>query len=364
MTKTSTEGRSPTGVLVHLELYKTLFFCGGAIILSLLVFALAKWNDLLFGGFGITFNGGPTAGLFMAIYLALSLKEVKANDISGAFFYGRALKPLAPGLHFLPFGLMQLASAPRTVQEFQCPGEPEKVFKGDDKDPLPEGMVRPIRVVTRAPAEDEKDMLDVRMTLDINFIIQYAIIDIFDYVANFGSTDEVERQLRDIGEATVSEQTTQKTPAGFITDLKKVNERLRTKTQDRFKNSGVHIISARLISPDITHKVSSAFAKIPIALAEAKEAEFRAEGERIKRTKEGEGAAAAKLLMLTAEAEGRKKIMDALGVDGNAVLASEAVNGILDKTDVLVMGQSGTTDAIGLVKAAQSALNSGKGGQS
>ena len=53
---------------------------------------------------------------------------------------------------------------------------------------------------------------------------------------------------------------------------------------------------------------------------------------------------------------------EALGVTGEAIMAGEAVRGLSDKTDVLVVGaESGMRDVMGLVKGAQSALEAGKG---
>lgn len=362
--KTSVNQR-PVNVPKDVKLHKMLRKCGMAIILALSFLAFATLNLTFFNKFGIVFNGGPTFFLLAIIYFAISLKEVQINEVAGTFCYGKALDHIEPGLHFVPFGLMQISPASRIVQEFQCPGEPEKVFKGDDKDPLPEGkdMVRPIRAVTRAPKKEEKGILDTQMTLIVNFVVQYAITDIFDYVSNFGSTKEIEKQLRDVGEVKIIEEITQNTPASFIENLQFINKNLGNEIGKRFKNSGVKIISVRLISPDITHDVSGALAKTPIERATAQQTVIKAEAEKIKRIKERQGDAAGELAWLTAQAEGRKKILDALKVDGNAVLASEAVRSILDKTDVLVMGEGGMKDAMGLVKAAQSALNTGKGEQ-
>jgi len=195
------------------------------------------------------------------------------------------------------------------------------------------------------------------MTLSVNFAVQYAITDIFDYTANFGSTEEIQKQLRDIGEVTIVEDITQNTPASFIKNLPKINLKLAEQVKERFENSGVNIISVRLLSPDISHEVSMALAGIPKARAEAAQVEARAEGEKTRLTKEGEGKGAAELALLTAQANGRKVIMDALKVKGDIVLATEAVRGLSDKTDVLIVGaESGMRDVMGLVKGAQSAL--------
>lgn len=357
MNASTTSGRSPADVPEHPQFYLTLLLCGVAIIFVMLITAWATWSNLLFDKSSIAFNSGPTTILFTIVYLVLSLREVRADEVAGAFCYGKALVRLFSGLHFVPFGLMQISKSPRTVQEFQCPGEPEKVFKGDDKESLPEGMVRPIRAVTRAPKAGEKGILDTQMTLNVNFMVQYAITDVFDYIANFGSKEEIEKQLRDVGEVKVIEDITQNTPAGFIGTLPKINKGLVGVIRERFQNSGINIISVRLLSPDISHEVSTALANVPKARAEASQIEIMAEGEKTKRTKEGEGSAAAELALLTARAEGQKRMKKELEVSGETIIAAEAVRGLSDKTDVLVVGaEGGMRDVMGLVKGAQSAF--------
>ncbi len=357
MNASTVSGRSPADVQENPKLHRMLLFCGLTVILVMLIAAWETWDITLFDGFGLVFNGGPTMFLIAILYLSSSLVGVRADEVAGTFCYGKALVRLVSGLHFVPFGLMQIKPAPRPVQEFQCPGEPEKVFKGDDREELPYGMIRPIRAVTRAPKDGENGILDTQMTLSVNFIVQYAITDIFDYVANFGSKEEIEKQLRDVGEVKIIEDITQNTPASFIEKLPEINGRLAGQVRRRFKNSGINIISVRLVSPDISHDVSKALANVPKARAEAAQVEIRAGGERTRLTREGEGKAAAELAMLNARAAGQKKVMDKLKVGGEAILAAEAVRALSDETDVLVVGaESGMRDVMGLVKGAQSAL--------
>jgi regulator of protease activity HflC (stomatin/prohibitin superfamily) len=245
------------------------------------------------------------------------------------------------------------------VQEFQCPGEPENVFKGDDKEDLPKGMVRALRVLTGKPKGDPAGLLDTQMAIVINFYFQYAIDDIFDFVSNFaGQTSEIERQLRDVGESTISGIAAKETPETFNDKQSEINDTLLKEVRKRFRNSGVRIISARLISPDVSHDVSKALSGIPIKRAEAQQTVITAEAEKARLTKVGEGAAAAEFALLKAQAEGRKAIMEALEVGGDSVLSAEAVRALSSKTDVLMAGaEGGMRDMIGLVKGAQSALN-------
>lgn len=356
MATASIAGSNPADVQEDPALYAQLWIAGWTFVALLVLLGLVFWSSNLFN-IGLTFDAGPTALLVAFICLALSFEMVGADELAGAFFYGKALVRLSSGPHFIPIGLMQIRREPRTVQDFQCPGEPETVFKGDDREPLPPGMVRPIRAVTRAPRADETDVLDGQMTLILNFVVQYQINDIFDFVGNFGTRDMIARQLRDIGESTLAERVTKETPKSFIENLPDVNATLIVKTEERFQNSGVDILSVRLISPDVGHRVSSALANIPIERATAQATAVKAEAEKIKRTKEGEGAAAAAKAMLDAQAEGRKKMMETMKVDGMTVLASEAALSLSEKTVVVVGAEGGMRDMMGLVKGAQASLN-------
>ena len=345
-------------------LYWVLITFGICIIIALLYIAFRDWSIPVSDAVSKDFSIGPGVLIAAVAYLVLSLKMVGLDEIAGAFFWGRALVYLNAGLQFAPLGLIQVGRETRTVIEFQAPGEPEKVFKGDDKDPLPEkDMVRPIRAVTRAPKEDEQQILDTQMTLSFNFVVQYSIREIFDYIANFGTKENIQTQLRDIGEATLSESVTAHTPRTFIEALPTINEQLAVKIRERFLNSGVEIISVRLISPDITHDVSTALAGIPKARADAQSVMATAEGDKVKLTRAGEGNAAATLADLNARTEGRKKMMEELKVDGATIIAGETVRDLSDKTDVIIAGaEGGMRDLMGLVMGAKSALDKKDGG--
>lgn len=351
--------RGPADVRENTKLYWVLWYVGLAIIVAGIFVAKLLWGVLtLYEQIDL----GQSALILVGLYIVLSLKEVSANEVGAAFCYGKALTELKSGLHFIPFGLMQIRKGPRWVQEFQCPGEPESVFKGDDKEKLPEGMVRPIRMVTGdANPKSTDPVLNSRMTITLSFFVQWAVTHVLQYASNYGTGEQVEKQVRDIGEAILAEYATQHSAASFIDALKSINACLTREVQKGFKNSGVRIISTRLISPDVSHDVSKDLAGIPQARAKAEQTMITAEGKKVQLTREGEGAAAAKKAMLIAEAEGTKKKMDALGVGGDAILAAESVKEILGETDVLLMGQGGAADAMKLVKSAQAVLQSGPG---
>lgn len=356
MSASSPAGRSPGNVAPHQKLHGALWFAGIIIIAVIATISVMTWGTSVFHDL---FDVGQLFFVLLVSYLVMSFASVKADEVAATFCYGKALKEAKPGLHFVAFGLMQIKRGPRPVQQFQCPGEPEKIQKTGDEIELKEGMVRPIRVVTGGPNPNSTDkVLNTRMTISLSFFVQWAITDILEYVSNYGSPAQIEKQVRDIGEAILSEIAVQHSPASFIDDLLNINKTLARTVMKRFENSGVRIISTRLISPDVSHDVSKALADVPKVRAEAEQAKIRAEGEKAKLTKEGEGKAAAELAMLNARAKGQKAVMEALGISGETVVASESVRGLSDKTDVLVVGaEGGMRDVMGLVKGAQSALN-------
>jgi len=264
---------------------------------------------------------------------------------------------LGSGPHFIPWGLMQLSTRSRLVQEFQCPGEPEKVFRGHDSDPLPsEGMVRPIRVVTRAPEKEDTGILDAQMTLIVSFVVQYVIGDVLNFNSNFGSTQQVESQVRDIGEVIIAEAASATTPAGFIKKLPEINASLITAMEDRLDHSGIEIISVRMISPDVSREVSAALAGIPVASAKAQARIIAATANETELAKEGAGKASAEQAMLVAKAAGRKKMATELNVAGSEILAAETANSLVNANTVIVGANSGMQELMGAVTAIRTTL--------
>lgn len=352
---------NPENVRGDKLLYWVLWLSGVAVIAILLLTALVTRGMTKVVG-SIDFNCGLIALEVAVLYTALSFKIAPADTYAGAYFYGKALVKLGSGPHFIPRWLMQLEPKSRLVQEFQCPGEPEKVFRGRDNEPLPSpDMVRPIRVVTRAPQEGETGILDTQMTLIVSFVVQYIITDVFDFIANFGDSAQVEKQTRDIGEVIIAEAASDTTPAGFITKLPETNKHLATEMADRLDHLGIKIVSVRLISPDVSYEVSAALAGIPKARALAEQAKVTAEGERVRLTEEGKGKASAEQAMLIARATGRKKMMTELEVSGDAVLAAETAATLSSANTIVIGANGGMRDLMGIVAAAQSTLQS-KGG--
>ncbi|HUQ30220.1 MAG TPA: SPFH domain-containing protein [Candidatus Paceibacterota bacterium] len=359
-----TNSPSPNGpgasaeVQPHLALYWSLVLATACLYIAALITAVFSWTMPIFSFTGEYFTFGPGLLLGALVHFVLSIKSVEADKVAGLFFYGKALHKAEPGPHFVPLGLMQLRKESRAFQEFQFPGDPEKVFHGDDKVDLPEGMVRPIRVVTRSPKDTEKEHLDVQMTLVVNFVVQFRVVNIFDFVANIGTLKEAERQMRDAGETTLAEAITIRTAGQVVTGLSDINSLLEDAIQKRIEGWGVEMISARMVAPDITHDVSIALANIPIARAQAEKTVIDARATRAKLTEEGQGAADAREALLTGEAKGLEAQKKLLGLaNGETVLAAQVAQAVVgNEKTILIGGESGMKDVMAIVKGAEAAL--------
>lgn len=372
-----------TGLKESKFLYFVLWGLGIAVLIALGVGAKLFWDVNLITYFDL----GPSCVAIALILLATSIKTRGLNQYGIAFFYKRPLKLLSVGPHLIPIGVMQFETYSKEIQEFQCPDEPDKVFKGHDSDTLPDGQVRPIRITTGAPKRNSKTgetirkggVLAVQSTFIASFVFRWRIQaggkNIFRTLQTLGLSfkdikTQVEKQLRDIGEAVVAEYASEKTMEQFIAGLRKVNAALLEESSTRFGDTGIEIISALLISPDLGQTTSESLATIPKARADAQNKIVLAEAKEIELTRAGVGNANAARALLDAKASGQKRIMEALDVSGESVLASEAVAGLSEKTDVIIAGaQGGMTDVMGLVKGAESALKTKappkpKGGES
>ncbi len=354
-------------------LYGTLIAIGIAFAFALGAFSAFDWNGLLFKFGEVEFNMGPGVLLIDLAFVTASLVNgyVGAKSIAGAYFAGKALKNLDSGLHFATIGLMNLNRQPKGIQERQEPDDnPDNVFHGEDLAELPKGMTRPIRIVTGAPKaaakpvtkwRGDEDTLETRMTIDTSFATQWQITGVIDFVANYGSEKQFLQQLRDVGEATLSEEFAMRSVSEVVSQQQAINTILYGRVQQRFPHSGIKIISVRLISPNLGHRVSSALADIAEARSKATAAITTAEAARVTAIKAGEGEGGKDKARFTGRAAGLKAIKDKLGVGGDAILAAETSRDIaekLPKEGTFVLGASnGIADIVGVSKVVQAALN-------
>ncbi len=358
------------------------------VILGLLV-SLPLTTEVV--SMGIPVNIGVTALLLQTLHFIGSFRSIKVDDLAGFTLFGRPWYVPKPGLYLVPLWILKVIRASRNYKDKRFPGPADKIFRISSTlqdtrvggDIPPEGMVRPIFVMTGEPKlteEDEKKLkdngganpLDRQLSAEIAYFVRYRPDQ--EYGGIFRIARNLSAQIGDIDERIldlVQEQSerdmkavlSRHTPATIIENWDIINKVFVLKLRLAVMRLGIDVDKngGGLDDLNLSHKTNDAQAEVTREQFRKHATITKAEAEKIKRQKEREGDAAGELAWLTAEAEGRKKMKEALKVKGDAVLASESVRGILGSTDVILAGgEGGMRDVMTFVKGAQSVLNSGQ----
>ena len=341
---------------------------------AILVFALLLLIDVLTFSVPLIpfFNLGGAFIVLALLFAASAITTIKTDEWAGFYFFGRALKLAKPGPHIRFPGLVQtIGGIPRSMKQIQCPGEPEEVYHGDEKSDIPFGMVWPIRVTTRGPKEGETELLDVQMTIEWSFYVQFQILDFFMFVSNVGSFELAKQLIRDSGEKVLKEFASQRTLRGVIEDVAVVDDTLDNRIRELANRWGMQIFEANVFAPNFSHPLAESLRDLPIAKLKAEQVRLAAAGELVRLTMEGEGVAAATLARLTSEATGRQLFLEgeaaglkakkkALSISGDSILAGEVASDAFKEANAVLMGGSGVADLIATVETTKKALNEGK----
>ena len=318
------------------------------------------------------FNLGGAFIVLALLFAASAITTIRTDEWAGFYFFGRALKLARPGPHITFPGLVQTVRAiPRSMKQIQCPGEPEDVYHGDEKSDIPDDMVWPIRVTTRGPTEDETGILDVQMTIEWSFYVQFQILDFFMFVSNVGSFELAKQLIRDSGEKVLKEFASERTLRGVIEDLAIVDDALDNRIRELANRWGMQIFEANTLAPNISHPLAEELRNLPVANLKAEQVRLAAAGELVRLTMEGEGVAAATLARLTSEATGRQLFLEgeaaglkakkkALGISGDSILAGEVASDAFKDANAVLMGGSGVADLFATVEATKKVMNEGK----
>ncbi len=330
---------------------------------------IASWNFWKWQGEGLSSWNTGLAILIVAIfYWSRSIKVAEANERDLVTFLGIILFEVSAFPVFVPWGLSKLLRYPRTVQEFELPGEPEQIFdenypdshemKGQEK-PLPKELtpkgkvyVRPIRVTfkdqdpetdpvpgipkkEKREAEENKrpseDPLRKRVGTTIGFVIPFEVIDPSKFYTTLGTIEEAEKQLGDYatGEMTnlLSIGTADRAMSYMVPIAEEVTKRLidflnqkHGGQQEPEKDWGIKIYPIRLKPIKTSHSLASEIQKIAAAVAENESRIIKAEAERIEREQRGRGDALARQLLLEAEAIGYKSLAEKLEIKESAAV--------------------------------------------
>lgn len=288
-------------------------------------------------GFGLSDLSATKQAILalLIIWVALSIRVIRFNRTIGLLGLEMPIANVGPGPKVIPWLLIRVLDYPADIKQRQFPGNPEEVFKGDDKDPLPEGKFRPLRLTTGKPERDAKGILDIQASVEVLFYLRVQIVGALEFHLKYGDVDGFWEQIRDTGQRTLAEKFSQAKGLGeLVAQLPQIMEALETEYRLDVQDGGVRIVESGLDSPDLSKKLAEALRDLGVARSEAEQAEVRL-------TAEGRGRASAERALIEETAE-------ALEAAGDAAKAAYVGSKVLgDKT--VVLGTEGIAQAIGLI---------------
>jgi hypothetical protein len=305
------------------------------------------WVAIILVSAGIIYGWGQTSiedlsvtrqvllGL-LVLWVIYSIKIVRFDQVIGLLGLEMPIKDkVGPGPKLIPWPLIRTITYPSNVQQKQFPGDPEVVFKGDDKEALPEGMVRPLRVTTGKPADDQKGILDIQASVEVLFYLRLRIQEPLRFYLKYNTVEGFWVQIRDTGQKFLAKTVSQTKGLGeLMAKLPEIMESLHSEFVNVATEGGVEIIESGLDSPDLSKRLAEAMRDLGVARSLAQQ-------EAVKITAEGAARAEAERMLIE---ETQKALVNA-GEAAQAAYIGARVLG--DKT--MILGTEGIAQAVGVL---------------
>ncbi len=325
---------------------------------TLAILGFLTWNLVLLD-LGLEFKLGYWFFVLIAIHVFLSLwnREVPTDKLGALYFFGNPIRIVKKkGLVFVPWGLVNLDLLPADLQEILAPGKRDQIYWGDDDTEVPDGMVRAIRMTTKAPEDAEKDPLDAQLTVGLGYFVLWTIKDPVTFRAHIRTIEEADSQLRLMSTTALSEIIATMTASQAIENQSVINNTLDNAVRDKTKSWGVEINNTGLTQINLSHALATAMRDRAKARFEAQTQVINAEAQAKENVLLGESEGIADRARAAGEILGRvdgmKAMAEELKVDGASVLAAEATRGIFKDADTVVVGAGdGLRDVLGAVSA-------------
>ncbi len=347
-------------------LNQALYFgaLGAFVLLALAAVLLRSYTGGWLTKFGI--YNADFVTILLAAHFVCSWRGVSAGYIAGITIFNVPVLEVSSGFYWMPLGISELLLVPVSTQNEQFPGDPEKISKAPDDQGLLPGQVRPIRIMTGEPEEDEDDILNERMMLEFLFSVRWRISDqardlgVFEFLLRLPGTTWSEKlrwvsiNMRDTGEGLLNKEVSVRSTGRVFKEIGPIGEALKTSIQEAFARTDILIEEVLLQSPDPGYTVAKALSLVPAARAEAKSriitAQSTGSSTRIAAEAEYDARVAlskARARELAVEGEGMRDAAEALGVSGAEYLALQQAPKILgDKT--IIIGGDGIAQALAL----------------
>ena len=336
-TPTVEQAKNPNDVRGKKSFWMSVLVVYGALSAAGLVL-LATGNiahKIPWVGIKLELNMGATLFMLLLTYtlLSLLLKSVGTTEVGVKKFFGRILYEVPSGIAFIPLGLCELQTDPKTVVSMEIPADPEKIFRNEDKEKVPEGMFPPIRITFNKDATG-KDPLNARVTAEVVPIIRFRIGSYSKFLSTVGSLEAVRGQVTDFTVAFLFEELPKISVAAAMQQAEVYNAKFLELVKSRIEQWGLEVDDAKIKVINLHHALNQAIGEIAKEQAAAEAADATKEKER----KLGEGQGAKEKAILEGRAAGLKKMMDDLGVSGETVVGAEAGREIAKSAKTILAG--------------------------
>lgn len=309
------------------------------------------------------------------LHLALSVQILEAHERGGVFVLGVPVWEAWIGPNLVLLGLMRLGKLPREPHQKHFPAEPDFIFHGEDKEPLPTiirdgemvSMVRPIRVVSGRPVPDYDSPLNIQITTKVNGTVRYYIEEFFTFWVQFPGVTaeekfrEADRQLEDTFAKTTKREWQQRPVGKVIEEDDKIHKTLVHELEKRTENWGIYIEDVNLYSPDLGHDLSKELTRIGEAEARKRQTITNADAARYDIEQKGIADANAKLARENADTDAAKYRAEQLNITGREIIALEAAHDILNPRDKFFFGANALGEAVGVGTAVMDAIRKMEG---
>lgn len=327
-------------------------------------------------------------------YVLLSFRIVGGEEVGAIALFGKYEEEVSSGLVFVPFGLYSLKKDSMLMFQMELPADPEKIYHGK-ADEVPDGFYPPIRVTSATKVasgtkniNDEHDPLDTdRITYEVVPIVRWRIEkgQYITFLRTVGSPEEVRRQFSDTATSAAVEYYSGCTVAYALKNINEAHNHLTeviegltnislkvhikgssgTETNvddpDGEQNAwGIHVESVRIKLIGFHRALNLAIAAPATAKLTALETVTKAEAEKTKRIREGEGTGKAEQAIIDGRTDGMKRQREELGVSGAMVMSAETARGITSNPGqkTVIVGSGGFAELAGTVFGLAEALKS------
>lgn len=321
-----------------------------------------KANAVIFIGLlGLVFVDKTSDVAFSLIVVQVivglfSFGRLEIDEKGYVSFLGRPLFELTPGPYYSIPLIMEAWKVSGAIFQDELPANPERIFREDDKKPVPEGYFPPIRIKFGPPDPTDKDLLknpyNKEMVVEVPLVVSWQVTNSILFRKHVKTVENMRKILEDKAVSLFNAEFAKVTPAKASRTLEETSDKLRAKLQLETNDLGLHIHDA-FIKPFVySHDLNKAVTGVSESEQRAMITTNDSAAEKQKRIDHGAGDAEARRLMLIAESIGTKELAElAKTPEGQIVLWMETLKTAMQKAQFsIIPGSEAYTALSGLTE--------------